>query len=148
MFNCQISTDKQFSVGESVKLTFTLQNTGGRTLHVLKWYTPLEGFAGKILRITKDQDPIQYRGILAKRGKPIREDYIEVPSGERVVAELLLNECYDLSEPGKYEVGLETKIFDVVDDPEVLPRNQNDHRPIDIKCPSVRFTINPRTTLP
>jgi hypothetical protein len=64
---CVLETQERYAIGEPVELRFSLHNRTDRTLHVLTWYTPLEGLAGEILRLTRDENPVPYLGILAKR---------------------------------------------------------------------------------
>jgi hypothetical protein len=90
--------------GETVPLTFTLINHERDPLYVLKWYTPLEGVAGKIFRVTHNGQGLPYQGILAMRGDPGPENYVLLPPGEPVTATVDLAQDYDFSEPGTYTV--------------------------------------------
>ena len=54
-----IEVPATLSSGEAVNLRFTLINNTDTMLYVLKWYTPLEGIAGKIFRIERDGQVIR-----------------------------------------------------------------------------------------
>jgi peptidyl-Lys metalloendopeptidase len=73
-------------------------------LYVLKWYTPLEGIAGEIFRVTRDGEAIPYVGILAYRGAPSPDSYILLNAGESVSAEADLAAAFDFSKPGEYTI--------------------------------------------
>jgi hypothetical protein len=90
--------------GEAVRLRFTLSNNTDVRLHVLKWYTPLEGIAGEIFRVERDGQTIPYQGILATRGTPPAEAYVLLEPGESVSAEVDLAKSYDFSIPGEYTI--------------------------------------------
>ncbi len=85
-------------------LSFTLLNHADYPLYVLKWYTPLEGIAGKIFLVTRDGQVLPYEGILAMRGDPGPESYVLLPPHESVTATVNLAQVYDFSEPGTYTI--------------------------------------------
>jgi len=88
--------------GEVVTVKFTLTNNTAERLYVLKWFTPLEGLAGKIFRVERDGEAIPYGGILAKRGAPLPDEYILIDPGTPVSAEVDLATAYDFSRAGDY----------------------------------------------
>jgi hypothetical protein len=90
--------------GERVSLGFTLTNETDARLYVLKWYTPLEGIAGEILRVERDGEALPYLGILAYRAAPPPDAYILLNAGDSVSAEVDLATAYDLSEAGEYTI--------------------------------------------
>jgi peptidyl-Lys metalloendopeptidase len=90
--------------GERVSLRFTLTNETDARLHVLKWYTPLEGIAGEIFRVTRDGEAIPYRGILAYRAAPLPDDYVLLHARESVSAEVDLTASFDFSKAGEYTI--------------------------------------------
>jgi hypothetical protein len=92
------------STAEAVPLRFTLINRSDARLYVLKWYTPLEGIAGKIFRVECDGQEIPYQGILATRATPPAEAYVQLDPGESVSAQVDLATAYDFSEPGVYTI--------------------------------------------
>jgi len=90
--------------GEIVNLKFTLKNVSENPLYILKWYTPLEGFAGRIFRVTRDGQEIPYEGIEASRGAPLAEEYVYLEPGESTSAIVDLASVYDFSVAGTYRI--------------------------------------------
>jgi hypothetical protein len=117
-------------------------------LYVLIWYTPLEGIAGEIFQVTRNGKELLYQGMLAKRGDPIREEYIAIEPEEVTSTEVDLRMGYDLSMPGSYQVQLITGLRDVTDDASLVPRKWDDHRPQSLSCNTVSFRIVPTPETP
>jgi heat shock protein HslJ len=141
--DCTLEMDETYAVGEPVHLRFELHNHTDRPLYVLIWYTPLEGIAGEIFQVTRNGAELLYQGMLAKRGDPIREEYIAIEPGEVTSAEVDLRMGYDLSMPGSYQVQFTTGLRDVTDDASLVPRKRDDHRPQSLSCNTVGFRIVP-----
>jgi hypothetical protein len=138
---CTLTVGESYSAGEPVELGFELHNPTDRTLYVLAWYTPLEGIAGEILQVTRDGQALPYQGMLAKRGDPLREEYVTLAPGEKVSAAVDLKTGYDLSAPGAYQVEFTAGLKDVVDDVSLVPRKRDEHRPVELSCNTLRFEI-------
>ncbi len=139
--DCTLEMDESYPVGEPVNLSFELHNPTDRTLYVLAWYTPLEGMAGEIFQITHDGQELTYQGMLAKRGDPLREEYVAIQSGGVVSTGVDLGMSYDLSMPGSYQVQFTANLQDLTDDESLLPRKRDDHQPLPLSCDPVVFTI-------
>jgi len=136
---CMLEMGETYPVGEPVNLRFELHNQTDRPLYVLIWYTPLEGIAGEIFQVTRNGEELLYRGMLAKRGDPFREEYIAIEPGEVTSAQVDLRMGYDLSTPGSYQVQFTTGLQDVTDDASLVPRKRDDHRPQSLSCNTVSF---------
>jgi len=112
-FKAKISTSKLFyKRSDPVTLHFELTNVGEKDFYILDWLTPLEGFRNDFLRVIHEKKELRYRGILVKRGHPTLKNYIFVPAGGSVNSSLVINEAYDVTQPGVYMVVLETSIMD------------------------------------
>ena len=85
-------------------------------------------------RVTWNGEELLYQGMLAKRGDPIREEYIAIEPREVTAAEVDLRMGYDLSTPGSYQVQFTTGLRDVIDDASLVPRKRDDHRPQSLSC--------------
>ena len=94
----------QYSRDEAVSVTFSLANVSDRTLYVLGWQTPLNGFEGDIFEVEVDGQSVSYIGKLVKRPAPAPEDYVAIGAGERVSVAFDLAEAYDMSREGEYTV--------------------------------------------
>jgi hypothetical protein len=96
----------QLTDGKTVELMFTLTNNSKEGLYVLNWYTPLEGgFGGDIFCVTRDGQPIPYRGPEAERADPTPDSYVFVDAGASVSATADLAAVYDFSTAGEYGIG-------------------------------------------
>ena len=142
-FECTLKTEATYVIGQPVNLLFSLHNLTAETLYVLTWYTPLEGLAGEILRVTLDGEEVPYRGILAKRGDPLRDEYIAIAPGATASAVVDLAEDYDLSQAGQYHVEFTSRLYDVTDDGASIPRKRDDHQMQELPCNVVSFEIVP-----
>jgi hypothetical protein len=138
---CTLRVQETYVVGEPVRLGFSLQSRAREPLYVLAWYTPLEGLAGDILRVTREGEAIPYRGIMAKRGNPLPEEYVTLAPGATASAEVDLAESYDLSKPGRYQVAFTSQLHDVAERRSSIPRKQDAHRPRAVSCAPVGFEI-------
>lgn len=140
-FECTLEAEETYVIGEPVNLRFSLHNQTNYTLYLLTWLTPLEGIAGDIFTITRDGDEILYRGILAKRGDPLRDEYAVVKPGAAVSAVVNLAEYYELSQAGRYHVEFTSRLLDVTNDESLIPRKQDDHQPQELTCNTVSFEV-------
>lgn len=123
------------------RLRFELTNRSESALWVLKWNTPLEGWKGTVLKVTRNGKEIPYQGPLFKRGDPGREDYVEIPAGGKVDATVDLSEVYDVSRPGTYKVEADGELIDVTTDVtiEMPPRPRDRHQGLALDCKAVTF---------
>jgi hypothetical protein len=122
---------------------FVLLNRAGAAIHVLRWYTPLEGWKGEAFRVTRAGREILYQGPLFKRGDPVREDYQEIPAGGEIAAVADLAQVFDLAEPGTYAVYFRGELADWSVEAADLPRPRDRHRPLPLPCPGVELQIRP-----
>jgi|GEM_PF-1292404 len=129
---------------EPVLLTFTLLNHARYPLYVLEWYTPLEGIAGEIFRVTRDGQVLPYEGILAMRGDPGPENYVLLPPGGSVTATVDLVHSYALTEPGTYAVTfLSPRISDVARSEAEMAQTVDELGPVSIVSNTVTVTVLP-----
>ena len=124
-----------------VELTFSLENQGDRPVHVLRWYTPLEGLFGDFLSVEHEGTPVPYQGPLASRFDPTLEEYLSLTPGEVASGTVNLALAYDLSRPGEYTVRFGGRLWDVVVDSAALPRPLDDHEPLEIDSAPRRFRV-------
>jgi hypothetical protein len=120
-------------------IRFELANGSGSSLWVLKWNTPLEGWKGTVLRVTRDGEELSYQGPMMKRGDPQADAYVEIPAGGKVDATVDLAEVYDVSRPGTYKVEADGDLIDVTSGPAPRPRDQ--HQPMPLDCGAVTFEV-------
>ena len=141
LFECTLEVKEMYIIGEPVNLRFSLQNRTDRTFNILTWYTPLEGIAGEIFRVMRNGIEVPYRGILAKRGDPSKDEYVTVKPGATVSAVVNLAKDYDLSQVGRYHVEFTSQLYDVTEEESSIPRKRDDHHSQSLPCNSVSFAI-------
>ena len=110
----KLVASKVYDSAEPVKLRFELANKGDVDLYILKWYTPLEGLNSDCLKVIRNEkSKVAYDGPMVKRGHPGPEDYLLVPAGETVSADVNVSESYAVSLPADYRVELNITGLDV-----------------------------------
>ena len=136
----ELQSKQSYRLGEHIIIDFKLENLSDHDLWVLSWYTPLEGLKGRIFDATCDGKPVQYEGIMTKRGNPTREDYIHIPSKGSVSATIDLSEAYKMPpECSECKVKFTGRIHDFSDRSEIIPKQNNEHNAIDIPGNVVSF---------
>lgn len=103
--------DKDFGSG---KITYALTNTTDRTLHVLRWQTPLDGLTGRLFEVTRNGERVDYVGPMYKRAEPTAADYIELKAGQTIATEIDLTAYYDMKGGGQFDVRYARDARDVV----------------------------------
>ena len=103
----------QYKANERQNLCFTMTNDSDKTVHVLKWHTPLEGFKSDMFRVEKDGEHAVYLGREMKRGMPKPEDYVIIEPKGSISANLNITEAYDIFEVGDYNVEFVSKLLDI-----------------------------------
>jgi peptidyl-Lys metalloendopeptidase len=125
---------------------FTLTNTSGRDVTILKWHTPLEGFRSDMFRVERNGHPAGYLGILVKRVAPTAEDMVTIPKGGSVSAAVDLFKGYDIFEPGDYTVQFAATIYVAQDGIEGLSRPDYGLVPGGLRSSTAHFKLlEPRT---
>ena len=109
-FSAAVRCSQQYQVGEEITCQFDITNQDTVDYYLLKWQTPLEGMMAPYLSVSKDGQPLIYRGKMFKRGKPQAGDYILTKAGETVSNKVDISTGYDLSEPEVYNIVLDTSM--------------------------------------
>jgi peptidyl-Lys metalloendopeptidase len=112
----------EYKASDTQNLTYTLVNNSNSPINVLKWHLPIDGIEDNIFKVKKsgEQEAV-YLGIIVKRGLPVPEDYVTIDPKSSISTELDLNEFYDISQEGKYQVEFVSTILDFgSDEPETL----------------------------
>ena len=120
---------------------FILVNRTDAPLWVLRWNTPLEGWQGTIFELTSEGAEIPYAGPMVKRGDPGREDYTEIPAGEKAEATVNLALVYDLGKPGTYRLRVTGGLQDLTADPGTVPRPRDQQEPAPLDCPEIEVSV-------
>jgi hypothetical protein len=129
-------------VGESLNIKFTLKNVSDIPIYVLQWYTPLEGIAGEIFRVTLDGKTLPYEGILASRIPPTPDAYVFLTPGESVSAVVDLSRSFDLSKVGTYRIKfISPRISHVARTEAEMANTMEELGPVDIPSNEISFEI-------
>ncbi len=95
--------------GQSLEVSFYLNNGTDAAVEVLPWATPLEvNISADLFVVMKDDEILPYVGRVVKRAAPTAEDYITLESGEKLETILNLSQAYDVRAAGNYQVVLES----------------------------------------
>lgn len=130
-----------FGATEPLNVRFTLTNSSGSTLHVLKWATPLEGFTGDIFRVDRGGKPVPYIGRLVKRGAPTPDEYVTIAPGESVSATIDLAEGYAIYDSGEYSVEFNSRILDYGREAPGVLAAKKTFSPKDVRSNAVKFSL-------
>ncbi|MEW7865138.1 protease [Aeromonas diversa] len=102
--HCELAAAPKSRVTDPLPLTMTLSNRGDKPLSVLTWFTPFEGWFGDAILLTRDGEPVLYRGPLAKRGEPGADELLTLAPGQSEQASAELGLVYDIKKPGHYRL--------------------------------------------
>ena len=86
---------------DDVMLRVTYHNGTAEDLYLLSWQTALNGVEGNLFDVRRDGKPVEYTGRLYKRGFPRAEDYVRIPAGGSLSADVELSSVYDMSRTGE-----------------------------------------------
>ncbi len=110
-----IETEKAFlGDADGAVVRVRLSNTGAQDLYLLHWQTAVRGVQGDIFDVRLNGEPVPYVGRLYKWARPQAEDYVRVPAGGSVSAEVDLTAYYDMSSTGEYTVRYRTAVQDAL----------------------------------
>jgi hypothetical protein len=89
----------------SLELEMEVYNPTGAPIRFLSWHTPMEGYRNHFLHVlNRAGHAVDYRGETPKRGSPRDTEYLTIPAGERLTAQVNLFEGYPVAESGVYSI--------------------------------------------
>jgi peptidyl-Lys metalloendopeptidase len=103
LINLEFS-QRSYKAADKHLLSFSLKNETDKTIRVLKWHTPFDGFKANMFDVTVSGKRTVYLGRLYKRGVPAESDYLTLEPGETKSVKLDLAEGYDIADAGDYSV--------------------------------------------
>lgn len=104
-FEVNLTSEKSsYKTGDEIQLKFTVSNRSSQSAKFCKWHTPFEGIRNNFLAILLDGNKLDYQGIMAKRSKPDKDDYLELASGKSTSVVFSISKEYEFSKAGKYSV--------------------------------------------
>ena len=109
-----ISTQKQYRLGQAIKVSFVIKNGTNKPIQLLKWGTPLEGqLTRNSFRVTYKNKELPYQGRLFKRAKPTKKDFIILPALTSIQADITVTSEYPISHAGQYTIAYRTSYLSV-----------------------------------
>ena len=99
-------------VSDDAVLKVTYTNSSKEDIYLLRWQTALKGLDENIFDVRLDGKPVAYTGRLYKRATPRAEDYVRIPAGGSVSANVELSSAYDLSRTGEYAIRYQVLVQD------------------------------------
>ena len=99
---------------DDVMLRVTYHNGAAEDLYLLSWQTALNGVEGNLFDVSRDGQPVEYTGRLYKRGFPQAEDYVRIPAGGSLSADVELSGVYDMSRTGEYAIRYRANVQDAL----------------------------------
>jgi peptidyl-Lys metalloendopeptidase len=108
------------SAGPST-VTLELINTARYPVALLRWKLPLDNrFGGNSFSVRYHNITVPYLGPLVKYAEPFLGDYVMISHNSSIKVDVMLQDFYDLSLPGKYDVFFAADILDYVEDQNIL----------------------------
>src|SRR6478672_8307417 len=106
--------EAQKSALDDAVVRITYRNDSAADLYLVRWQTALQGVEGNLFDVQVDGKPVQYTGRLYKRALPRAEDYVRIPAGGAVAADVELSSVYDLSRTGEYAIRYRVALQDAL----------------------------------
>jgi peptidyl-Lys metalloendopeptidase len=97
---------------EDAVVRITYRNDSAADLYLVRWQTALQGVEENLFDVRLDGQPVAYTGRLYKRATPTASDYIRIPAGGSVSADVELTSVYDLSRTGEYSIRYQASLQD------------------------------------
>lgn len=96
------------SVDAPLEVVVATRNASDGTLSLLLWNTPFEAeLSADVFRVTRDGEPVPYRGRLVRRAVPPPPDAVaSLGPGDTLARTVTLSRHYALDVPGTYSIAL------------------------------------------
>ncbi len=141
---CRLTAPAVGRPGDALMLRFTFANRSPRALRLLTWNTPFEpGWFAPFVSVTRDGEPLEYRGAMMKRGAPAPDDYLEIGAHRTRRAEIDLALAFDLSRPGRYHVEPRLVLHDLALVDARRAHAASGRAPQPLVCNAVDFKLAP-----
>ncbi|UAA40260.1 hypothetical protein KIH87_07960 [Paraneptunicella aestuarii] len=142
---CQITFQEPPENEKTDKLValvkFSLTNGSSDTVPVLLWNSPWEGWKNRFLKVSVNDEQLEYQGAMMKRGEPLASDFITLKANETLSKVLNLADAYPL-QAGHYNIRYHGFIYTLT-----KPDNQTDANTElamelqKLDCPALEFDL-------
>ncbi len=110
-----IDAEKTFlGDADGARVRVSLSNDAAEDLYLPYWQTAARGLQGDLFDVRLNGKAVPYVGRLTKWAKPQAGDYVRVPAGQTLAAEVDLAAYYDMSRSGEYTVRFRAALQDAL----------------------------------
>ena len=99
-FSITISTAISYTLGEDIMCKVTIVNTHNTDYYLLKRNTPFDEIGSDIFSVRRDDEVLEYEGLLYQRMEPTTEEYVLIPAMSSISSEADLSRSYSISKTG------------------------------------------------
>jgi len=117
---------------EQATINVEITNSAEYGIALLRWNLPLDNrFQSDSFRVLLQGSPVTYIGSIVKYAGPVLDDYVFFAPNETKSFQVALENSYDFSQPGEYDVVMVTDVLDyeTADVTKTLPRTQENFTP-------------------
>jgi len=117
---------------EQATINVEITNSAEYGIALLRWNLPLDNrFQSDSFRVLLQGAPVTYIGSIVKYAGPYLNDYVFFAPNETKSYQVPLENSYDFSQPGEYDVVMVTDVLDyeIVDDVHSLPHTRETFSP-------------------
>jgi peptidyl-Lys metalloendopeptidase len=101
----ELELDSQWlGAGDDLVASVTIVNRSTRSVLVPRWLVPGARLEANLFAVTRDGEPVAYRGRLVKRAAPGAGDFVTLAPGATLRGTTELTKHYDLRDGGEYVV--------------------------------------------
>jgi len=99
IISCTLSVPHTSFITNEILLDFTVTNLSNKSISLLTWYSPLEGFLSNLFLITNldSNELLNYQGPMVKRGQPTQDDFLPLAVNESITNQINLAQAYQLT---------------------------------------------------
>jgi len=117
---------------EQATINVEITNSAEYGIALLRWNLPLDNrFQSNSFRVLLQGSPVTYIGSIVKYAGPALDDYVFFAPNETKSYQVALENSYDFSQPGEYDVVMVTDVLDyeTAGSTKTLPRNRQTFTP-------------------
>ena len=142
---CRMEGAHPQTAGGPTPVRFQLTTRLDKSLWLLRWNTPFEGWRGTLFSVSLQGHELPYQGPMVKRGDPVAGDYMRLRAGESQIIGIDLSQGYDMSKPGLYTVKVTGGIQDVIQDGTQPPRPRDRFQSVGLVCNELTLDVKKGT---
>ena len=118
----------------------SMTNTGTEPVTLLKYQTPFYGVEADLFDVSLGASPVEYVGMLAKRGVPSKEDFMTLAPGETRTATVPLAKFYQFESTGQYVIEYDAVLQGAVHGKSPIEKSAG--APLHLESPAIVMTVD------